>query len=113
MGTYAQHLAHLKALKDQYRACCAIFQYDEKQSVAKFYGITFEKLANMECHRWRRIANRYKKSLDQMYAKARLQGTEEERKTGLIFTRFYIPKNFCRAGVPQALSIEKGVLWTQ
>jgi len=112
MSTYAQHLAYLHMLKAQLKACQAIYQFEEKQSVAKFYGIVFEKLAHMEFQRWRRIADRYSKSLDQMFAKVRLQGTEEELKTGLMFTRFYVPRKFCRFGLPPLSGIAKEAGWT-
>ncbi len=73
-----------------------IYQYEEKASVCNFYHIAFDKVVWMEFTRWRKLATRYKKSLEQMFNKCALEGTEEERKTSLNKTRFFITRHFCR-----------------
>lgn len=57
-------LALYSDLKQRMRDAQMVYQYEEKHEVAKHYKISFEKLANLEFHRWRKIANRY---VDRMY----------------------------------------------
>jgi len=65
------------------------YQAIEKLSVATYYCLDFQKLAHMEFHRWRRIANRYRRELDKMYDNALRDGYPWELALPLDKTRFY------------------------
>lgn len=66
------------------------YQAEEKISVAQYYQIDPHRLFRMEFHRWRRLANRRDRELNRMFARCLTEGTEEERRTPLCDTRFYV-----------------------
>ena len=75
---------------------CHIYQDAEKQAVANYYCLSYEKLAHMEFDRWRRLARRYSRALGLACDKCMAEGTPEEQRAPLNKTRFYRVKTLLR-----------------